>query len=103
MSTLTKDSLAEGLNQKLNFPVAEAKELVEMLLESIKEQLETGAPVKISGFGSWTVKEKKARRGRNPKTGETIEISARRVVVFHASSKLCDAVDGKGREEKNDR
>ena len=96
MSSLTKDSLAEGLNQQLNFPMVQAKEIVEMFLESIKAQLEAGSPVKISGFGSWTVKEKKARRGRNPKTGKEIEISARKVVVFHASSKLCDAVDGKG-------
>lgn len=91
--TLTKDRLVEVIRQKSQFSSQEAKKLVEILLETMKAKLEEGDEVKISGFGKWTVKEKASRPGRNPHTGERIEISARRVVTFHPSEKLRDAVN----------
>ena len=91
--TLTKDRLVEVIRQKSQFSSQEAKKLVEILLETMKSKLEEGDEVKISGFGKWTVKEKASRPGRNPHTGERIEISARRVVTFHPSEKLRDAVN----------
>ncbi len=91
--TLTKDALIEMIHDKVGFPVTEAKEILEIILEEIKLKLEEGQEVKISGFGKWTVKEKKARPGRNPHTGDRIEISARRVVTFNPSDKLRNAVN----------
>jgi integration host factor subunit alpha len=91
--TLTKDRLVEMLRQKTQFSSMEAKKLVEIILETMKAKLEDGEEVKISGFGKWTVKEKASRPGRNPHTGDRIEITARRVVTFHPSEKLRDAVN----------
>ena len=91
--TLTKDALIEMIRDKVGFPVTEAKEILEIILEEIKLKLEEGKEVKISGFGKWTVKEKRSRPGRNPHTGERIEISARRVVTFNPSDKLRNAVN----------
>jgi integration host factor subunit alpha len=91
--TLTKDALIEMIRDKVGYPVKEAKEILEMILEEIKLKLEEGKDVKISGFGKWTVKEKRSRPGRNPHTGQKIEISARRVVTFHPSDKLRDSVN----------
>ena len=92
-STLTKDALIEIIRDKVGYPVKEAKEILEIILEEIKSRLEEGKEVKISGFGKWTVKEKRSRPGRNPHTGDRIEISARRVVTFHPSDKLRDSVN----------
>ena len=64
--TLTKDILIEQIRQKLNCPVKEAKVILETMLEEIKSKLAEGKDVKISGFGKWSVKEKKSRPGRNP-------------------------------------
>jgi integration host factor subunit alpha len=64
-----------------------------MLFESIKETLARGEPVKISGFGNFVVREKKARVGRNPQTGRDIEISARRVLTFKPSQVLKDVLN----------
>ena len=91
--TLTKDVLVEMIKDKVGFPVKEAKEILEIILEEIKSRLEEGKEVKISGFGKWTVKEKRSRPGRNPHTGQKIEISARRVVTFHPSDKMRDSVN----------
>lgn len=91
--TLTKDRLVEVIRQKTAFSSQEAKKLVELMLETMKAKLEEGEEVKISGFGKWTVKEKQSRPGRNPHTGERIEIAARRVVTFHPSEKLREAVN----------
>lgn len=93
MSTLTKDTVIEMIRDKIGFPVKEAKDILEMVLEEIKLKLEDGQDVKISGFGKWTVKTKRSRPGRNPHTGDRIEITARRVVTFHPSDKLRDAVN----------
>lgn len=91
--TLTKDVLVEMIRDKVGYPVKEAKDILEIILEEIKLRLEDGKDVKISGFGKWTVKEKRSRPGRNPHTGEKIEISARRVVTFHPSDKMRDSVN----------
>lgn len=91
--TLTKDRLVEVIRQKTNFSTPEAKRIVEIILEAKKAKLEIGEEVKISGFGKWDVKEKHKRPGRNPHTGDRIEITARRVVTFHPSEKLRDAID----------
>ena len=93
MSTLTKDILIEMIREKVGYPVKEAKDILETILEEIKLKLEQGEEVKISGFGKWTVKEKKSRPGRNPHTGEKIEIEARSVVTFHPSDKLRNQVN----------
>jgi len=91
-AALTKDDIVDRMHEKVGFPVKEAKEILEILLEEIKSTLESGSNVKINGFGVWSVKDKKARPGRNPHTGEPIEISARRVVTFSSSDKLKDIV-----------
>lgn len=86
--TLTKERICDQVQKKLGFTPKEAKELLEMLLEEMKAELENGNSVKVSGFGKWAVKAKRARPGRNPHTGEKLEISSRRVVTFHPSDKL---------------
>ena len=91
--TLTKDVLVELIRDKAGYPIKEARDIVEMILEDIKSQLEQSKEVKISGFGKWSIKSKKSRPGRNPHTGERIEISARKVVTFHPSDKLRMAVN----------
>ena len=99
--TLTKDVLIEMIRDKVGYPVKEAKEILEMILEEVKLKLEEGKDVKISGFGKWAVREKRTRPGRNPHTGKRIEISARRVVTFHPSDKLRESVNGAWLAEKN--
>ena len=85
---LTKADLAEKLYDELGLNKREAKELVELFFEEIRRSLEDNEPVKLSGFGNFQLRDKPQRPGRNPKTGEEIPISARRVVTFHASQKL---------------
>jgi len=85
---LTKADMAERLFDELGFNKREAKELVEMFFEEIRRALEEGEQVKLSGFGNFDLREKKQRPGRNPKTGEEIPISARRVVTFRPGQKL---------------
>ena len=92
-TTLTKDVLVEMIRDKVGYPVKEAKEILEIILEDIKLKLEQGEDVKISGFGKWNVKEKRSRPGRNPHTGEKIQISSRKVVTFHPSDKMRDSVN----------
>lgn len=89
---VTKADLADTLFNELGLNKREAKEFVELFFEKIREALETGESVKLSGFGNFGVREKDPRPGRNPKTGEEIPISARRVVTFKASQKLKDRV-----------
>ncbi len=85
---LTKADMAEKLFEELGLNKREAKEMVEMLFEEIRKALEAGQQVKLSGFGNFDLREKKQRPGRNPKTGEEIPISARRVVTFRPGQKL---------------
>lgn len=89
---ITKADLADTLFNELGLNKREAKEFVELFFEKIRIALETGDSVKLSGFGNFGVREKNPRPGRNPKTGEEIPITARRVVTFKASQKLKDRV-----------
>ncbi len=86
--TLTKAELADMLFEKVGLNKREAKDMVETFFEEIRHGLEAGASVKLSGFGNFQLRDKSTRPGRNPKTGEEIPITARRVVTFHASQKL---------------
>jgi len=89
---VTKADLAETLFNELGLNKREAKEFVELFFEKLRVSLEAGTSVKLSGFGNFGVRDKSSRPGRNPKTGEEIPISARRVVTFKASQKLKDRV-----------
>lgn len=88
MSALTKADLAEKLFEELGLNKREAKEMVEVFFEEIKLALEANFQVKVSGFGNFDLRDKKERPGRNPKTGEEIPITARRVVTFRPGQKL---------------
>ena len=85
---LTKAEVAEHLFDELGLNKREAKDIVTLFFEDIKEALEQGKPVKLSGFGNFALRDKVGRPGRNPKTGEEIPITARRVVTFRAGQKL---------------
>ena len=85
---LTKADMAEKLFEELGLNKREAKELVEMFFEEIRAALEQGSQVKLSGFGNFDLRNKNERPGRNPKTGEEIPITARRVVTFRPGQKL---------------
>lgn len=85
---LTKAALSEMLFEELGLNKREAKEFVEQFFEQVKYALETGQDVKLSGFGNFQLRDKSQRPGRNPKTGEEIPISARRVVTFRPGQKL---------------
>ncbi|HWQ38646.1 MAG TPA: integration host factor subunit alpha [Burkholderiales bacterium] len=86
--TLTKADLADLLFEKVGLNKREAKDMVESFFEEVRQALERGEGVKLSGFGNFQLRDKPQRPGRNPKTGEEIPITARRVVTFHASQKL---------------
>ena len=85
---LTKALMAEKLYEELGLNKREAKEIVEAFFEEIRCALESGRQVKLSGFGNFDLRNKNERPGRNPKTGEEIPISARRVVTFRPGQKL---------------
>lgn len=86
--TLTKTGMAKNLFEELGLNKREAKELVGVFFEEIRIALENGDEVKLSGFGNFILRDKNQRPGRNPKTGEKIPISARRVVTFRSGQKL---------------
>jgi integration host factor subunit alpha len=89
MARMTKADIIESVYEKVGgFSKKEAAEIVESVFNQIKETLERGEKIKISGFGNFIVREKKARIGRNPQTGEEITISARRVLTFKPSQVL---------------
>ncbi len=90
--TVTKAELAEALFERLGLNKREAKDMVDGFFDEIRAALERGESVKLSGFGNFQLRDKPQRPGRNPKTGEEIAITARRVVTFHASQKLKAAV-----------
>lgn len=91
---LTKAEMSESLFEKLGISKRDAKDLVELFFEEVRGSLENGERVKLSGFGNFDLRDKNQRPGRNPKTGEDIPITARRVVTFRPGQKL------KGRVEK---
>lgn len=93
-STITKADLVEKVYQKIGFSKKEASELVDLVFVSLKNVLEKGDNVKISGFGNFLVRQKKQRIGRNPQTGEQIKISARRVLTFRPSQVLKAILNG---------
>lgn len=88
MGALTKAGMSERLFDELGLNKREAKEIVEAFFEEIRLSLESNEQVKISGFGNFDLRDKSERPGRNPKTGEEIPISARRVVTFRPGQKL---------------
>ena len=90
--TLTKSDIVEDLNNEIGLNKREAKELVDSLFDNIKNKLESGEEVKLSGFGNFQLKDKSPRPGRNPRTGEDVEISARKAVTFKSGQKLKEAV-----------
>lgn len=100
MAALTKAELGEHLFNVLGLNKREAKEVVEQFFEEIRSALESGEQVKLSGFGNFNLRDKKQRPGRNPKTGEEIPISARRVVTFRAGHKLKSKVEMYGKPEE---
>ena len=91
---LTKADIAESLYEELGLNKRAARELVEIYFDELKEALSNGKQVKLSGFGNFDLRDKKERPGRNPKTGESIPISARRVVTFKPGQKLKNKVEG---------
>lgn len=107
-STVTKADIVEKVYEKIGFSKKEASELVELVFNSLKETLEKGEKVKISGFGNFVVRGKNERVGRNPQTGEQIKISARRVLTFRPSQVLKAMLNGEeyehliGKEDEED-
>ena len=93
LPTLTKAELAELLFEQVGLNKREAKDMVETFFDEIRNALERGEAVKLSGFGNFQLRDKPQRPGRNPKTGEEIPITARRVVTFHASQNLKGMVE----------
>jgi integration host factor subunit alpha len=91
---LTKADMAEQLFLEVGLNKREAKEFVDAFFEALREALERGEQVKLSGFGNFDLRQKNQRPGRNPKTGEEIPISARRVVTFRPGQKLKVRVEG---------
>jgi integration host factor subunit alpha len=95
---ITKSKLAEAVSHKSELSSSEAISVVESLLEIIKKTLASGENLMVSGFGKFSIKEKKKRRGRNPQTGNALILDARRIVTFKCSGNLRDALNGS--EEK---
>ena len=93
MGALTKADIINHLFEEIGLNKRESKEIVECFFEEIASSLENNVPVKLSGFGNFELRDKKERPGRNPKTGEEIPVSARRVVTFHAGQKLKSKVE----------
>lgn len=85
---MTKADLVEKIFEKIGLSKKEAQEIVEIIFNTLKATFVEGESVKISGFGTFNVRQKKARRGRNPKTGDDLEITPRRVITFRASNQL---------------
>ena len=101
--TLTKAELVDVLFEKVGLNKREAKNFVESFFEEISTQLEGDVSVKLSGFGNFQLRDKAPRPGRNPKTGEDVPITARRVVTFHPSQKLKGMVEKYGGKSQQGR
>ena len=93
MSTLTKLEIVEYLQRQTKTTTRQLKPFVDGVFDTLKETLVQGQPIKLSGFGTFDLRDKKPRIGRNPKTLEEAIITARRVVVFRASDKLKDKME----------
>ena len=92
---MTKADIIERIHQRIGFSKKESAEMVETVFRIIKTTLETGEKIKIAGFGNFVIKQKSDRRGRNPQTGETITIAARRILTFKPSQVLKNAINTK--------
>lgn len=90
---MTKADLVESVYLKTGFSKKESADIVEMVFDLMKETLEGGEKIKIAGFGNFVVKEKATRRGRNPQTGEEINISSRRILTFKPSQVLKSSIN----------
>ena len=95
-STLTKADIAQNLSDTFGFNKRESKEIVEQFYDQISEILISGEQIKLSGFGNFELRDKSSRPGRNPRTGEDVPISARRVVTFKPGQKLRAQIDNYG-------
>ena len=94
VGTLTRADLAEAINRKVGLSRAESLALVESILDRMSNAMSNGENVKISGFGTFTLRDKNERIGRNPKTGVEVPITPRRVLTFRASQMLKDRISG---------
>lgn len=90
---MTKADIIEQIYEKVGFSKKESSEIVELVFDTIKETLERGEKIKISGFGNFLVRAKRARTGRNPQTGDAIQIAPRRVLTFRPSQVLKQALN----------
>lgn len=95
VKTLTKADIIESVYEKVGFSKKEASDIVELVFDTLKSTLEKGEKVKISGFGNFVVRHKRPRIGRNPQTGEEIEITERRVLTFKPSQVLKASINKK--------
>ena len=93
MATITKLDIIEYLSDKYHLSKQDTKNVVENFLEEIRSSLESGQDVKLSGFGNFELRDKSSRPGRNPKTGDVVPVSARRVVTFKPGQKLRTRVE----------
>ena len=100
--TLTKVQIVESIQNQTGFPNNKSSEIVETLLEIIKRTLVSGEDVLVSGFGKFSVKDKKERKGRNPATGEDMMLAPRKVVTFKCSGKLRDKINGYATTDSNE-
>jgi integration host factor subunit alpha len=91
---VTKEKIIDTVRQELGLPQKKSTEMVEQLLETIKSTLASGEDILVSGFGKFSVNEKKERKGRNPATGDSMMLRPRRVVTFKCSGKLRRRVNG---------
>ena len=91
---MTKADLIENVYLKTGFSKKESAEIVETVFDLIKNNLEQGEKIKIAGFGNFVVKDKSTRRGRNPQTGDEIEITSRRILTFKPSQVLKSSING---------
>ncbi len=91
---MTKADIVEVVHNRTGFSKKESSEAVESILDILKEILEEGEKIKLSGFGNFVIRNKEVRKGRNPKTGQEMEISARSVLTFKPSQKLKDHING---------
>ena len=92
---MTKIDIIQNVCDKLGFSKKDSAKIVESVFDVMKDHLEKGEKIKISGFGNFVVKDKKSRRGRNPQSGQEIEITARRVLTFKSSQVLRKALNSK--------
>jgi len=97
---MTKADIVETIYERVGFSKKESAELVETIFEVIKEALVRGEKVKFSGFGNFIVREKNARKGRNPQTGEEIQLAARRVLTFKPSLVLKTVLNDSTEQEE---